>query len=260
MQIGQAIGALSREVMGVTDIGLPLTNPRTTALVPAAIERFADGLDIPDEEVRLFIAVREAASARLFTHVRWLGPHLVGAVEAYARGIEIDVERIEEALSGLDPSDSEAMRAALAGGVFTPHHTPAQTTALERLETTLALVEGWVDEVAGQATAGRLPNAVGLAEMIRRRRASGGPAERAFATLVGLELRPRRAREAAALWRAVSEAEGPAGREALWSHPDVLPSAEELGEPARFIEGRAAKAVADAEVDAAIAQLLDTDE
>jgi hypothetical protein len=40
----------------------------------------------------------------------------------------------------------------------------------------------------------------------------------------------------------------------------VLPSAEELGEPAQFLEGRAAKAAADAEVDAAIAKLLDPDE
>ena len=41
-----------------------------------------------------------------------------------------------------------------------------------------------------------------LRETTRRRRAAGGPAEQAFATLVGLELRPRRLRDAAALWAA----------------------------------------------------------
>ena len=43
--------------------------------------------------------------------------------------------------------------------------SPPQKAALERLETTLALVEGWVDEVVGQATAERMPD---------RRQAAGG--------------------------------------------------------------------------------------
>jgi putative hydrolase len=242
--------------MGLTDIGLPLTDPRSTGLAPNAIDHFAQGLGIALEEVRLFLAVREAASARLFTHARWLGPHLMGAVEAYAREIEIDVERIEEAVRSVDLSDQAQVREALAG-VAAIRHTPAQEAALARLGTTLALVEGWVDDIASQAVDGRLPHAVGLGEMIRRRRATGGPAERTFATLVGLELRPRRAREAATLWRAVAETDGTAGREALWSHPDLLPDAEELGKPSQFVRDRAQRASADADVDAAIAQLLD---
>jgi putative hydrolase len=259
MQIGHAVGAMAREVMGLTDIGLPLTDPRSTGLLPSVIEHFAQGLDVPIEEVRLFLAVREAASARLFTHARWLGPHLMGAVEAYAREIEIDVDRIEEAVRAVDLSDQSQVREALAG-VAAIRHTPAQQAALDRLGTTLALVEGWVDEVTRQAVNGRLPHAVGLGEMIRRRRATGGPAERTFATLVGLELRPRRAREAATLWREVAEAGGAEEREALWSHPDLLPGAEELGKPSQFVRDRAERASAEADVDAAIAKLLGGDD
>ena len=58
---------------------------------------------------------------------------------------------------------------------------------------------------------------------MRRRRAAGGPAESAFATLVGLELRPRRLREAAAMWQAVTDAVGAEARDALWAHPDLVP-------------------------------------
>ena len=101
-----------------------------------------------------------------------------------------------------------------------------------------------------------MPGATALAEMVRRRRAAGGPAERAFATLVGLELRPRRAREAAHLWRIIAEARGIEGREHLWSHPDLLPTAEELSSPDTFIALREAQAAAEADVDAAIAELL----
>lgn len=102
----------------------------------------------------------------------------------------------------------------------------------------LALVEGWVDTVVNEVAEGRLPEAARLAEAVRRRRATGGPAERTFATLVGLELRPRRLREAGALWRALTEARGVEGRDAVWEHPDLMPTAEDLDDPESFVHGK----------------------
>ena len=119
-------------------------------------------------------------------------------------------------------------------GIFSPEDSPAQKSSLARLETTLALVEGWVGHVVDTAVGDRLPNVVRLAEAFRRRRAAGGPAEQTFAALVGLELRPRRLREAAALWAAVTEHRGIQGRDALWGHPDLLPSGEDFTDPEAF--------------------------
>jgi uncharacterized protein (DUF2342 family) len=81
-----------------------------------------------------------------------------------------------------------------------------------------------------------MPAAVQLAETVRRRRAAGGPAEQTFATLVGLQLRPRRLRDAANLWAAVRDARGVEGRDELWSHPDLLPSATDLDDPIGFAQ------------------------
>jgi hypothetical protein len=140
----------------------------------------------------------------------------------------------------IDPANPEAMQDALAGAsLFQPEDTPQQKAALSRLETLLALVEGWVATVVSAAATGRLPQTQALAEAIRRRRATGGPAEQTFATLVGLELRPRRLREAAALWQQLTEVRGVAGRDAVWSHPDLLPTAEDLDDPAGFVAGPA---------------------
>jgi putative hydrolase len=119
-------------------------------------------------------------------------------------------------------------------GSLIPPKSESQLATLRRLETTLALVEGWVDVVTNQATT-RLPNADAVAETVRRRRATGGPAESAFATLVGLELRPRRLREAAAMWTAVGAAVGPELRDSLWSHPDLMPSGDDVDDPTRLI-------------------------
>ncbi|PZR54999.1 zinc-dependent metalloprotease [Xylanimonas oleitrophica] len=261
MQVGQAAGTLSREVFGATDVGLPLLPGPGTVLMPTNVAAFADGLDAPADEVRHFLAVREAAHARLFTHVPWVRSHLTGLVEQYARGITIDLDTLEEQVRDVEVSDPEALRRALAGGgIFGLQPTPEQQATLLRLETALALVEGWVDEVSAQAALPHLPHAVPLREMLRRRRAAGGPAEQTFSSLVGLELRPRRSRDAAALFAHVAVAGGPEGRDHVWDHPDLLPGPGDLDDPAGYLARREAQATAHSDVDEALAQILGDDD
>ena len=238
-QTGAAVGALAREVVSSTDIGLPLGPEGTAALLPAGVAAFGEGLSVDPDQVRLFLALREAAHHRLFAHVPWLRAHLLSAVEDYARGITVDASQLRDAMPQIDPANPEAIQEALSGAaLFQPEDTPQQKAALTRLETALALVEGWVDTVVDAAATGRLPQAGALAEAVRRRRATGGPAEHTFATLVGLELRPRRSREAATIWRSLTQARGADGRDAVWAHPDLLPTAEDFDDPDGFVSGK----------------------
>lgn len=235
-QIGQALGSLAREVIGTTDIGLPLSD--TAALLPGGIASFSNGLELPADEIRLYLALREAAHHRLFQHVPWLRASLLGAVEEYARGITVDTSALEEQIRGLDINNPQALQEALSGGaLLKPEETERQKAALARLETMLALVEGWVATVVDAAAEGKLPSANALAETVRRRRATGGPAETTFSTLVGLELRPRRLREAAVLWQALLADKGVDGRDAIWGHPDLMPTADDLDDPDTFVKG-----------------------
>lgn len=234
-QLGHSLAQLAAEVLTSTDIGFPVGPARVAALLPENIEKFTKDLDRPASEVLLFLAAREAAHQRLYAHVPWLTERLLGAVEQYARGIRIDSSRIEELARGIDPANPAALQEAMQSGMFEPETTPEQKAALARLETLLALVEGWVDAVVADAVGDRLPGADALRETLRRRRASGGPAEQTFATVVGLELRPRRLRAASELWRLLGEQRGIAGRDALWAHPDLVPTAEDLDDPAAFV-------------------------
>ncbi|KPC92461.1 zinc-dependent metalloprotease [Streptomyces albus] len=234
-QIGQALGVLAGEVVGSTDIGLPLGPQGKAALLPVNIEALGKGLGVPLEEVRLYLALREAAHQRLFAHVPWLRSHLFGAVEGYARGIKVDTAKLEDLVGQLDPQRPEELQEALQQGMFQPEDTPEQKAALARLETALALVEGWVDAVVHAAAEPHLPSASALRETLRRRRASGGPAEQTFSTLIGLELRPRRLRDASRLWASLADARGTEGRDALWEHPDMLPTAADLDDPDAFV-------------------------
>jgi len=238
-QAGAAVGALAQEIISSSDIGLPIGPEGTAALLPAGVAEFGAGLSVDADEVRLFVALREAAHHRLFSHVPWLRARLLGAVEDYARGIKVDADALRDAMPAIDPANPEALSEALSGAaLFRPEESAEQKSALARLETMLALVEGWVSTVVSDAARDRLPQSEALAEAIRRRRATGGPAERTFATLVGLELRPRRLREAAAIWRTLTDARGVAGRDQVWAHPDLLPTADDLDDPASFVAGQ----------------------
>jgi putative hydrolase len=257
-QVGQALGGLAGEVLGTSDVGLPLGPKGKAALVLQNVREFADGLDVSEDDVVLYLALHEAAHQRLFAHVPWLRQHLISAIEEFGRGVQIDVSGIEEQLRGLNPMDPQGMSEALEGGLFEPKQSPAQKAALLRLETTLALVSGWVDEVVGQATAERMPAATKMHELLRRRRAAGGPAEQTFAALVGLELRPRRLRDASTLWGSLRSRQGADGRDAVWAHPDLLPTDSDLDDPLGFrADLSEPAALSDEDFDAALAELLE---
>jgi putative hydrolase len=263
-QVGSGVGALAGEVVSASDIGLPLAAPGTAALVPANVARFAEGLDVPESDVLLYLALREAAHQRLFAGVPWLRDHLIGAVTDYAGGIEINTERIqetmEERLRGVDPANLDKMQELMEGGLFDIPSSPQQQAALQRLEIALALVEGWVDEVVGQATAERMPNAAKLQEAVRRRRAAGGPAEETFASLVGLELRPRRLRDASTLWGSLRTRQGAEARDGVWMSPHLLPTDADLDDPLGFREGSDAPAeLSSDDFDAELRNLLGGD-
>ena len=254
-QLGHGVGALAGDLLSGTEVGLPLLRTEDIALLPTNIAAFTEGLGVEESEVRLYLAVREAARARLFAQVPWLGPQLEAAVRDYARNITIDTDAIEEQVRSIDIQNPAAIQEALQNKLFSPTPTAAQQAALGRLETSLALVEGWVDLVTEQATTAHLPHADALGEAVRRRR-SGGPASKTFSGLVGLELRPRRLKDAKNLWAALENAGGKEFRDAPWSHPDLAPTGADLDDPLGYVEQRKGAGGGD-DVDSALDALLE---
>ena len=255
MQMGQAAGALAREAFGGTDLGLLLMPEARVILVPRSVSEFSEGLDLPDDEIRTFIALRECAHVRLFLFAPWLAGQLHSAIERYARGVTIDPEALDQAVREAGAGNPAHLQKALSRGIFASNHSEEQLTTLASIETLLALIEGWVEEVVDTAAIPHLPHLRPLEEMIRRRRAAGGPAEHTFATLLGLDLRPRRLREAATLWETLTRMAGPAGRDAVWSHPDLLPGAADLDDPATWLSARVAGEGGD-DIDRELRELL----
>lgn len=261
LQLGQIVGQLSAEVLSGGDIGMPLLDGELehelrAVLVPQNVVAFAEGLDVPLDDVMLYLAIREIAHARLFKHSKWLKLGLIAGLTHYADGISINAENLRDVISDIDLTDAEALRRLVSDGSLIPPKTDEQVTALGRIETLLALVEGWVDVVSDKA-AQRLPSRGGIAEMVRRNRAAGRPGERALAGLIGLDARPRRLRDAAAMWRAIDSAVDPDTRDSLWSHPDLLPTSADIDDPSGLIARLTGPPPTPDAMDDAIREILD---
>ncbi|MGL6233754.1 MAG: zinc-dependent metalloprotease [Segniliparus sp.] len=238
-QLASGLGEIAGEVLTATEIGIPLGPNGVAALVVDNVAEFSEGLVQPAQEVLVYLAAREAAHHRLFSHVSWLKPTMLAAFQGYARGIQVDLPDFESAAEELDLAalqDPERMRELFDPAKFELKPTEEQLQALARLEHLLALVEGWVRTVVTKALADRLPSTAALDETIRRRAGGAGSAEKTFATLLGLQLRPKKLNEATKLWLQVGDSVGVDTRDTLWDHPDLLPTQEELDHPAQVVD------------------------
>lgn len=247
-QLKRTLAKLASAVLTGTEPGVQLMGKPQVVVLPSAVASFVDGLEVPLSDMLLYLAVRESARQRLFASVGWLEPQLTALLSHYAREIRIDFEFIGNQLNLDDAEQLSLERIAevgqsVSGSFFEPASTPTQLEILGRLETLLALVEGWVDEVTTRVTTQWLPNATTLIEAMRRRRAAGGPEQSVWQTLVGLELRPRRIRDAENLWAALTQGRGVAGRDSVWAHPDLVPTADDLDDPLRFVNGESSAQV-----------------
>jgi len=257
-QLGQSVGHLAITVTGSNDLALPLFSPQVDPsaqigfaptsferiqphLLPQNILTWSEGLEIAPEEVRIYLALREAAAARLFAHTPWLPAYINELISEYGKGIRIDVQTIqnqaESAMNSgeLDLNNPQSISFAINQGMFTPEQTPKQEAALHKLEMALALIEGWIDHVTSLAGSSRLPSFAALHEMSRRKRATAAPTQQLFKTLLGLEISPRQMRECAHFWSEVNELEGLAERDHRWENEALLPTSADLNDVEKFI-------------------------
>ena len=242
-QLGQGIGMLANSITGANDVAIPLLKSDSGShLIPQNINEWSEGLGIDQEQVAIYLSLREAAASRLFANSPWLQNYIKDLITAYGKGISIDVESItrqaEEAMASgeIDMNNPQAINLALNAGLFTPQQTPAQELALTRLEMTLALIEGWIDHVISQVAADRMPAFNALIENSRRRRATNAPMQQLFANLLGLEVSPRKMREASVFWSEVKNLRGADGRDKCWEDAAFLPMPDDLSNVKAFLD------------------------
>lgn len=240
LQAGQVIGQLARQLIGQYDLGIP-TAPREQAhllVVNVADDLAGYGLD--DEEVRLVLALHEAAHRRLYHAVPWLEAHVAALVARFAAGTVVDADRMrevaEELTVGLDPEDEESLaRAMERAASFRLTPTEEQQRVLDRLQGVVCLVGAWARHEVARAVEGRLPSFGRIQEVLRRRRVARGDGEQLLAALLGLDLKPADESVGERFVEAVEAALGPEGLHRALAHPENLPDGEELADHNRWL-------------------------
>ena len=245
-QLGQSIGTLSIGLTGSQDAAIPLFEKSGAHLIPQNITLWGEGLEIPEQEIAIYMALREVAAQRLFAHTPWLSGYIRDLIASYGSGITVDIDSIqsqaESAMNSgeLDINNPESITMAINQGMFQPEQSVAQTAALAKLEITFALIEGWIDHVTSLSAKDRLPSLSALQESYRRSRIESAPTQQLFAMLLGLQISPRLTRECSHFWSEIYAISGGSDggvaiRDHRWEDSALLPTASDLADPAGFL-------------------------
>jgi putative hydrolase len=254
IQIGEAVASLSGAVLSGTEFGLPLFGS-SPVLVEANLPGAAAEMDVDPTQLRIWLAARELAHLWLFAKNPWLKGHVETALAKYAAGVQVDLSRMQNLSPGTDPAEMQRMAEELRSGMLAPATTAAQKEALTALENLLSVIAGWSDVVV-HAACEALEDRDAIREALRSRLASESEAEAAFAAHIGFSLRPRRLRDAAALFTFLEQKSGAEARDAVFDHPDTLPTTQDLDDPLGYDERRQSDWASDSSLDEALERIL----
>jgi putative hydrolase len=233
LQVGTLVGLL-----GQYELAMPPADPTKVLLVPENVTAFEQSADLPGDQLRLWLACHQVAAQRLLAGVPWLGDQLRRAVDEVALQTDPDPSQMMDRLQSLDMANPEALQELLAGGgegLLGPP-TAALQAATGRLEVLLALPAGYANAIAGRALEGRLPALGKIEAAVGRRDADPQSPARLFAMLLRADPDRAAAARGERFCREVLAATDIEGLDRTWSHPDFLPSAEELDVPGRWLE------------------------
>jgi len=216
---------------------MPPRDPARVLVLPENISAFEQASGLPSDQLRLWLACHEVAGQRLFAGVGWLRDHLHGVVDDIARETDPDASGLMERLQSLEGGGPDALQELLQGGegLLGPPSAALQA-AVAKLEVLLALTAGYAVVIAGRALDGRLPALEAIEAAVRRRLADPQGPHGLFAQLLRADPERAAAARGERFCREVLAATDIDGLDRVWSHPDFLPSAEELGMPGRWLE------------------------
>jgi coenzyme F420 biosynthesis associated uncharacterized protein len=243
-EVGGIVGFMSRHVLGQYELALldPAQPPRLLLVAPNLHEA-ASGMEVDLSELLPWVVFHEVTHAVQFASVPWLQEHLAGLLRELLASVEVKVE--PAALLKLPNADDlkglwETVR---DGGLIKAVAGPERAELLDRLQATMALIEGHAELVMDGAGAAVLPNVDKLRRAMDRRRRERPPLFKLVERLLGLELKLRQYQEGRRFCDAVVARAGIDGLNRAWTAPERLPTLAELDDPAAWIRRTEQRAV-----------------
>jgi len=234
-EVGLVMGYLAQRVLGQYELSLLAPSPSPRLLfVGTNLERAVAELDVDRESFLRWVAIHELVHALQFAGVPWLRGRLGDLLRELLSTVDVRSER--GAAGGLHsfPNPVELVERFREGGLAALVQTHEQRALLERMQATMAMIEGHAEHVMDALAGELVPEHIGLREAMDQRRRSRSAPERILQRLLGMDLKLRQY-ELGKAFCDVVVAEG--GIELLnraWRSAASLPSLHELEHPSEW--------------------------
>lgn len=236
MQLGSAIGHLARGALGQYDVPVPRPAGPRLLVVPANVARFAQDWSLPQDQVRLWVCLRELTAHAVLSRPP-VAERLRQLVVEAVRGMSEDAAAVVERLEGVDLGNPDALRGLFEEpqAILDVEPSPQRRQAADQLTALTAAVVGYVEHVLDQAGTRLLGGRSALREAWRRRQVDRELPGRAAELLMGMDLSPAQTDRGVAFVRGVVDRAGHEALAALWSSATTLPTPAELEAPGLWL-------------------------
>lgn len=238
-EIGFLLGYLARRVLGQYDLALlgrePLSGGRLYFVHPniTMVER---ALRLPSDDFRMWLTLHEVTHAFEFEAHPWLRQHVNEMIERYFAHLSQDVEQLKRGFAGLRSMWDRVRQPENRNGNWIELvMTPEQRALFGQMQATMSVVEGYSNHVMNAVGRSLIPSYDVITRRFERRQQQRTPAEHLFARLTGLDIKLEQYRQGEAFVNAIVRERGHDFARRLWDGPEMLPTIEEIRDPARWI-------------------------
>ena len=235
-QIGVLTGYLAQRVLGQYELRLlDSGNDARLLFVAPNLAEAATRLEADREELVSWVAFHEVTHAVQFASVPWLREYLGSLLRELIDSLEVKLDRSRELrLPAAD--DLRALVETLRGGDLISLVIGRERRALvDRLQATMAVVEGHAEHVMDAVGVDVLPSLAQLREALERRRQARSTPLRLLERLLGLELKMRQYRDGKRFCDTVVAEAGIDALNRVWASPEALPTLAELARPTDWL-------------------------
>jgi coenzyme F420 biosynthesis associated uncharacterized protein len=238
VEVGGLVGFLAQRVLGQYEV--PPTDPERPArllFVAPNLEDAARRMEVDPAQMLRWVVLHEVTHAVQFSSVTWLRPHVAALVTELGEALEMKMKLDVKAVMRL--ADTAELRAAVErlrnDGLVGVALGPERRALMDRIQATMAMIEGHAEHVMDAAGEGVVEGLPELRAALEKRRHNRPPVMRVIERLLGLEMKMRQYETGKRFCDAVVEQAGIAGLNRAWESPETLPTWVEMEAPERWL-------------------------
>lgn len=236
-QVGAVMSFVSSKVLGQFDpfwTG-PAGEGGRLLLVAPNIVSAEQQMGVDPHDFRLWVALHEETHRVQFTAVPWLREHMRSMIDGLVEATDVDDKAMGAAVEQAIVQARKAIRGDDDASFASAFQNEQQREIIDRMTGVMSLLEGHADVVMDGVGPQIVPSVAEIRRKFQVRRQGSGSLDRLLRRLLGLDVKARQYRDGAVFVRQVVDAVGTDGFNAIWSHPDYLPSRAEILDPSLWL-------------------------